>query len=116
MELIFPVCQNTYPIKNDFFFILNNLVRNLQKICEIAKPKTLILKKLKTQAQTYTFGFQWVHMSGVISCWYNSSKLVYFIGEHGVKVVTARGKDYAMGVELFAATLENDVTKSLGFT
>ena len=42
---------------NNFFCTLNNLIRNLQKICEIPKPKTLILKKLKTQTQTKTFGF-----------------------------------------------------------
>jgi len=33
-------------------FILNYLIRNLQEICKIAKPKTQILKKLKTQTQT----------------------------------------------------------------
>ena len=38
--------------KLNFFFILNNLIRNLQNICETQKPKTLILKKLKTQTQT----------------------------------------------------------------
>ncbi len=49
--------SNQYP-KINIFFILNNLIRNLQKICKIPKPKTLILKKLKSQTQT------WVHMSG----------------------------------------------------
>jgi hypothetical protein len=36
------------------FCMLNNLIRNLQKICEIPKPKhkTLTLKKLKTQTHT----------------------------------------------------------------
>jgi hypothetical protein len=38
----------------EFFFILNNLIRKLQTICKTPKPKpkTLILKKLKTQTQT----------------------------------------------------------------
>ena len=51
--------SNPYP-KIKIFFILNNLIRNLQKICKIPKPKTktLIPKKLKTQTQT------WIHMSG----------------------------------------------------
>jgi hypothetical protein len=37
-----------------FVCILNYLIRNLQKICKIPKPKakTQILKKLKTQTQT----------------------------------------------------------------
>jgi len=43
--------SNQYP-KFTFFCILNNLIRNLQKIFEIPKPKTLILKKLKTQTHT----------------------------------------------------------------
>jgi hypothetical protein len=46
--------SNPYPKIEIFFFILYNLIRNLQKICKIPKPKpkTLILKKLKTQTQT----------------------------------------------------------------
>jgi len=44
--------------KLKIFFLL---IRNLQKICKIPKP--LVLKKLKTQTQTETFGFHWVHMS-----------------------------------------------------
>ncbi len=39
---------------NFFFLYLNYLIRNLQKIRKIPKPKpkTQILKKLKTQTQT----------------------------------------------------------------
>jgi len=46
--------SNPYPKIKIFFSILNNLIRNLQNICEIPKPKptTQILKKLKTQTQT----------------------------------------------------------------
>ena len=42
------------PKNQIFFFNLNYLIRNLQKICKIPKPKpkTQILKKLKTQTQT----------------------------------------------------------------
>jgi len=42
------------PKNQNFFFYLNCLIRNLQKICKIPKPKhkTQILKKLKTQTQT----------------------------------------------------------------
>jgi len=40
--------------KLTFFLYLNYLIRNLQKICKIPKPKpkTQIPKKLKTQTQT----------------------------------------------------------------
>ncbi len=60
--------SNPYPIIKKFCCILNNLIQNLQKICEIPKPKhkTLILKKLKTQTKTLTFGFYWLHMSELI--------------------------------------------------
>ena len=34
------------------FCVLNYLIRNLQEICKIPKPKPQILKKLKTQTQT----------------------------------------------------------------
>ena len=42
------------PKNKNFFLYLNYLIRNLQKICKIPKPKpkTQILKKLKTQTQT----------------------------------------------------------------
>jgi len=50
--------SNPYPkINFFFFFILNNLIRNLQKICKTPKPETLILKKLKTQTIVKSLGF-----------------------------------------------------------
>jgi len=49
--------------KLKFFFILNHLFRNLQEIRKILKLKTQILKKFKTQTQTWTFEYFWVHMS-----------------------------------------------------
>jgi hypothetical protein len=47
---------------NIFFIILNYLFGNLQEICKILKLETQILKKLKTQTQTLTFEYFWVHM------------------------------------------------------
>jgi len=46
--------SNPYPKIKNFFLYLNYLIRNLQKICKIPKPKpkTQILKKLKIQTQT----------------------------------------------------------------
>ncbi len=38
--------------KLKFFLSLNYLIRNSQKIRKIPKPKTQVLKKLKTQTQT----------------------------------------------------------------
>jgi len=45
--------SNPYSKIKTFFLNLNYLIRNLKKICKIPKPKpkTQILKKLKTETQ-----------------------------------------------------------------
>jgi len=70
--------------KINFFLILNLIFRNLQEICKTLKLKTQILKKFKTQTQTETFEYFWVHMSASRSAFTKcetgvTSKLLAFI-------------------------------------
>ncbi len=85
--------SNPYSKIKFFFIILNYLFGNLQEICKILKLKTQILKKLKTQTQTQTFEYFWVHMYDFCTkIWLNS-----LLWMKGIKVATLY---YIVGIKV----------------